>query len=81
MLTARDVLPLRDQGLSNKAIAAQLGLTKGQVSGLIFRARSPRYREVLIEAQRRHDAENLERLVRKYGTAAILKMLREIVGA
>lgn len=76
--TVQDVLSLRDQGLADREVAARLGLTKGQVAGLIFRARSTRYAESLREGAAARQERSLRRIVRVLGLGRTRSILREI---
>lgn len=73
----RLVLALRDAGKTNAEVAAATGLTKGQVSGLIFRARSALYRDrsgPTVAGLERHVA----RFMRHHGAADTQTVLRRI---
>lgn len=75
-----EIMKLRGEGLSFAAIAARLRLTKGQVSGVVFRATSDKYRgrETASQRLQRHARRFVERWGPDDATRAIAQAARAV---
>lgn len=75
------VVRLRENGLSDKKIAAELGLTKGQVSGIFWRARSELYASRLGGSPDEIARRAVARYAAKAGVAEARRLLSEMARA
>lgn len=74
----QDILSYRRAGVSDREIAARFGLTKGQVSGIIFRRTSDLYKSRLGGNPEQVLRNAYRRLALSKGAAAARAVVREL---